>query len=57
MENPMTWGHAEWVVHDAMQEYETGRQQGLVGLSEVRYITDALRKAGLIDIKRENSIQ
>jgi hypothetical protein len=48
MENPATWGRAEHVVSQAMDEAEDDLQQQVCGLSVVRQITDALRAAGLL---------
>jgi len=48
MENPATWGEAERVVSDALDAAHEARERGVVGLSTVRQITDALRKAELL---------
>lgn len=48
MENPDTWGPAERVVAQALQEVEDRKKEFYAGLSTVRVITDALRKAGLL---------
>lgn len=48
MENPATWGPVEKTIDAAMQEAEKRQSQGVVGLSNVRIIADALRAAGLV---------
>lgn len=48
MENPATWGKAEHVVHRALVEAEEALDRGVIGLSKVRQITDALRREGLL---------
>jgi len=48
MENPATWGRAEHVIHRAITEWFEGRDQGVVGLSQTRFIADALRNEGLL---------
>ena len=50
MENPATWGDAEKIVNQTMVDYyETVKSgEALTGLSLIRQITDALRKAGLL---------
>lgn len=48
MESPLTWTRAEWVVNEALREAEEAREQGVVGLSAARRITDALRREGLL---------
>lgn len=48
VENPATWGRAERVVAEAMRQADEGHEQGLVGLSTIRQITDALRAADLL---------
>lgn len=47
-ENPATWGPAERAVNEALDDYYEAMRSNpdLVGLSIVRQITDALRKAG-----------
>lgn len=49
MENPATWTQAEWVVQEALRKAQIGRNEGRVGLSMTRQVTDALREAGLLD--------
>ncbi len=46
MENPMTWGEAERIVHGVLTQRETGEIR--MGLSTERRITNALRNAGLL---------
>lgn len=48
MENPGTWTLAEHVVNKAINDHFTDRNQGLIGLSVVRRITDALRAEKLL---------
>lgn len=48
VENPQGWGKAERIVCDALEQGLRARDEGLVGLSIPRQITDALRKAGLL---------
>ena len=48
MENPQTWGLAEHVVADAMQKHEIAREKGVVGISVMMAICNALREAGLL---------
>jgi len=48
VENPATWGKAEQVVAEALEQAEESRRQMMCGLSEVRQITDALRREGLL---------
>lgn len=48
VENPATWGPAEHVVSEALDQAHEGNRRGLVGLSTVRQITDALRAADLL---------
>jgi hypothetical protein len=43
MENPATWGPLEHAIDDAIKKAEEDRAQGVVGLSEVRRIADAVR--------------
>ena len=49
VENPQTWGHAEHIVNRALEQHEAGKRQGVIGLSVVRKITDALRAEGLLN--------
>lgn len=44
-ENPMTWGNAEHVVDKAIRDAGEAHQAGMIGLSLVRQITDALRES------------
>jgi hypothetical protein len=46
MENPQTWGRAEHVVHDVLNERHPSTLR--VGLSTARQITDALRRERLL---------
>ncbi len=55
MENPATWTKAEHVVQKAMQQWQDGHDRGLIGLSQVRSITDALRREGLLTQKQSDS--
>lgn len=55
MENPATWGPAEKIVHDVLNEQDNilprlrpSPGEVLCGLSLERQITDALREAGLL---------
>jgi hypothetical protein len=48
MENPATWGRAERVVSDALEAALKARDEGYVGFSTPRQITDALRREGLL---------
>lgn len=49
MENPSTWGDAERIVHNALNEFEDQTLgEMMAGLSLERRITDALRAAGLL---------
>ena len=48
MENPATWTQAEWVVSVALRQAEAAREEGRLGLSMARTVTDALRAAGLL---------
>lgn len=61
MENPATWGRAEHVIADAMSQADKYMKMGVVGLSSVRQIADALREAGLLrdpkDEDKEPSIE
>ena len=58
MENPATWGAAERVVHDVITEHFAHQDAGetLCGLSLERQITDAMRKAGLIEVPAEDGV-
>ena len=47
-ENPATWGEAERVVADALDEADRMHFDGVCGLSAVRVVTDALREADLL---------
>ena len=49
MENPATWGEAEKVIRQAYDAHSEDRAKGVVGLSLVRRIADALREAGLLE--------
>lgn len=51
MENPATWGPAEHVVSKALKDAAAARAQGVIGLSTVRQVTDALREAGLLEMR------
>ena len=48
MENPATWTEVEHVVNRALMQHKSDRANGVIGLSSVRMITDALRRAGLL---------
>ena len=48
MENPATWGRAERIVHEALKRQQEAVARGLVGLSQARTVTDALRAEGLL---------
>lgn len=48
MENPLSWTKAEWIVQDAIDKAYAAHEEGLVGLSMTRRITDALREEGLL---------
>lgn len=48
MENPATWGQAEKVVNQTLTEIAEARRAGVIGLSQARVITGALREAGLL---------
>lgn len=47
-ENPATWGEAERVVTDALEEADRLHFDAVCGLSAVRIVTDALREADLL---------
>ena len=57
MENPATWGPAERVVREVLDEERALRQDGqvVIGLSLEMRITDALREAGLLMGSQEGS--
>lgn len=44
MENPATWGVLEHAIHGAIRRAREDRANGVVGLSEVRRIADAVRE-------------
>lgn len=48
MENPATWGPAERTIKRALDRYEDGRAQGVIGLSPYAMIARELRAAGLL---------
>lgn len=48
MENPSSWGPAEKTVAAAIDEWNKARAKGVIGLSLISSITEALRKAGLL---------
>ena len=48
MENPATWGLAERTVQDALRAHRDACDEGVIGLSLTRTITDALRRKGLL---------
>lgn len=48
MENPATWGTLEKIINEALEEADRRDRMDLVGLSRVRIVADALRKAGLV---------
>lgn len=48
MENPASWGEAEKIVDQAIDNAYHNRKLGLIGLSLTRQITDALKAAGLL---------
>jgi len=50
MENPATWGAAERIVHDVVEQHFALQNSGeaYCGLSLERQVTDALREAGQI---------
>jgi hypothetical protein len=43
MENPATWGDLEHTIHDAIQQHHEAQAKGVIGLSLVRTIADAVR--------------
>ncbi len=49
-ENPQTWSEAERIVDRVLTDHAENmrRPDPLIGLSVVRQITDALRRAGLL---------
>ena len=47
MENPATWGPLEKTIDAALRKAREDRAAGMVGLSEVRRVADAVR--GLLD--------
>lgn len=53
MENPATWGLAERIVSRVLNEHRVDLRKSMdervIGLSLERRITDALRKAGLLE--------
>jgi hypothetical protein len=53
MENPQTWGEAEHLVCDALEDHEKAMAEDICGLSVVRRITDALRKEGLLNERND----
>lgn len=56
-EDPSTWGPVERVIDDAMERNHKNAILGLIGLSVVRVIADALRDHGLIDTEMEAAIK
>jgi hypothetical protein len=48
MENPATWGRAEQVVASALLKWREAKIRGVIGLTDVRAVTDALRAEGLL---------
>ncbi len=44
MENPATWGPLEHAIAAALKRAEDNRAAGLVGLSQVRIVADAVRE-------------
>lgn len=48
MEDPSTWGLAERAVAQAIKEHSKATAAGVIGRSQVRAITDALRDVGLL---------
>lgn len=48
VENPATWGKAERVIDEALDEADAAFQDQVCGLSVPRRIADALRQAGLL---------
>jgi hypothetical protein len=56
VENPRTWGEAESIVNDVIHAHDahvhavsTGQAEPVIGLSLARRVTDALRKANLLN--------
>lgn len=58
MENPATWGPAEKVIRQALDEDHQARlsPEPVIGLSLPRLIADALRKEGLLDERAEKPL-
>jgi hypothetical protein len=48
MENPQTWTELEIAVHDAILEWQDGRDAGCIGYSQAAYISNKLRNAQLV---------
>jgi hypothetical protein len=48
MENPAFWKRAELVISDALEDHATLMSAGLVGPSQISYVANALREAGLL---------
>lgn len=50
MENPETWGKAEFIIHRAIQEFDQQQLQAhpVIGLSLACQIADALRVEGIL---------
>lgn len=53
-ENPMTWGKLEHAIDGALTVAWAQKMAGMVGLSDVRIIADALRDAGLVKEDEED---
>ncbi len=51
MENPATWGRAEQIIRDEMQEWENATANGFIGQSLCFSIAQALRAAGLLKLE------
>lgn len=45
-ENPATWNRAEQIIDKALEDHEEGQRQGMIGLTRVKAIANALRAAG-----------
>lgn len=55
-ETPASWGPVERVIFQALNDVEDARAIGLVGLSEVKVIANALRDAGLVREEPDASV-
>ncbi len=54
MESPDSWGPLERVISQAIHDADDAVLRGIVGLSHIRVIADALRDAGLVKAERDD---